>query len=503
MKKFKKSTAIALSIVFGILLVVGFIFSFVPMTFGSKTFVSLSGALNISSDISGGLYGEYDIKTKNPSKSDLVESMAIIKDVFEENGYKNANVYAVGKSKIRVEVGYPKGDATYSSVYAQLAEVAAGAFELRSAQEVTDTTIVLEGSKYVKKVRVYTYNDTKTMSVEFNDEGQEVYKKLCTSSSTIYLALGDYSQSISVSGATDYTQLSLSNDDWDNLIALEQKIKLGCMKVELNAGTAVINTMSASLSAGESSSFNSKLVNASKFINHKQYTISNAKTNANGVLSLTLSGNASSVAPGLADYLSAKEVSGFESTAYVIAFASFFAVIVLGLAIFAAKFGYYAILMLASLLLNSYIFLGIMCLIPSVEFGLSTIASLVMGTAVIYSYAFAFASKVKSEYNLGKSLNAALESSYKKQLPSLLMTNIMLFAASLIMFAFAFGELASVAVVFTTCTALSLFTNLLIIPMLIKICISFNGFGRKLFMLKKRSGILDSSDETELAKEAE
>ena len=83
------------------------------------------------------------------------------------------------------------------------------------------------------------------------------------------------------------------------------------------------------------------------------------------------------------------------------------------------------------------------------------------------------------------------------------MTNIMLFAASLIMFAFAFGELASVAVVFTTCTALSLFTNLLIIPMLIKICISFNGFGRKLFMLKKRSGILDSSDETELAKEAE
>lgn len=503
MKKFKKSTAIALSIVFGILLVIGFLFSFVPMTVGSKTFVSLSGAINISSDISGGLYGEYDIKTKNPSKTDLVESMAIIKDVFEENGYKNANVYAVGKSKIRVEVGYPKGDSTYTSVYAQLAEVAAGAFSLRSTQELSDSSIVLEGSKHVEEVNVYTYNDTKTMSVKFNDDGQEVYKKLCTASSTIYLVLGDYSQSISVSGATDYTQLSLSNDDWDNLIALEQKIKLGCMKIELNSGTAVINTMSASLSAGESSSFNSKLVNAAKFINHKQFTVTNAANNQNGVLSLTLSGNASSVTSDLANYLSADVAAGFESSAYVIAFASFFAIVVLGLAVFAAKFGLYAILMLATLLLNSYAFLGIMCLVPSIEFGLSTIAALVMGTAIIYAYAFAFASKVKSEYNLGKSLNASLESAYKKQLPTTLMSNIMLFFASLIMFAFSFGELSSVAIVFTTCTALSLITNLLIVPLFIKICISFNGFGRKLFMLKKRSGILDSSDETELAKEAE
>ena len=452
MKKFKKSTAITFSVILSILLVVGFILTFVPMTFGSKTYVSLTGSFNISSDITGGLYGEYDIKTENASKSDIVDSMAIIKDVFEENGFKNINVYAVGNSKIRAEVSYPKGDSTYSTVYNQLASVAAGAFSLRSTQELSDTSIVLDGAKHVKEVKIFTYNDTKSLAVVFNDEGQVIYEKLCKNSSSIYLALGEYSQSISVSGATDYTQLTLSNTDWDNLVALEQKIKLGCMKIELNSSTTVVNTMSASLSAGESSSSPDQKTFAS-------------------------------------------------STTYVIAISAFFAIVALGIAMFAIKFGYYAILMLVTLLFNTYIFAGIICLVPSVEFGLSSIATLVIGVALIYTYAFNFASKVKSEYNLGKSLNASLESAYKKQLPSLLMSNLMLFLASFILIAFSFGELSSVAIIFTACTFLSLFTNVFVVPFLVKICISFNGFGRKLFMLKKRSNAFETSEE--LAKEGE
>lgn len=454
MKKFKKSTAIILSVILGVLLVVGCVFSFVPMTFGAKRFVSLSGSLNVSSDLSGGMYGEYEIKTENPSKSDIIESMAIIKDVFEENGYKNTNVYAVGNSKIRAEVSYPNGDETYASVYSQLSEVAAGAFSLRSTYSLEDTSIVLEGSKYVDEVKIFTNNDSKNMSIIFNKEGQEKYKQLCSNASSFYLVLGEYSQQISASGVTDFTQLSLSNTDWDNLIALEQKVKLGCMKIELDSSTAVINTMSASLSAGESASTPV----------HKDFST---------------------------------------STAYVVVFSSFFIVLVLGLAVFAIRFGLYAILMLVTLLFNTVLFIGIICLIPSVEFGLSAIASLVIGVSVIYTYAFSFVSKVKSEYNVGKSLNASLESAYKKQMPSFLMSNVMLFLASLIMFAFSFGELSSVSVIFTVCVFLSMLTNLFIVPLLIKICISFNGFGHKLFMLKKRSGISENVDEEDFAKEVE
>lgn len=441
MKRFKKSTAIVLSVVLAVLLVVGFVFSYIPMNFKTKKYLSLSGSINISSDISGGMYGEYNIKTENPTQQDIVSSMTIIKDVFEENGYKNTNIYAVGKSKIRIEVGSPKkGDENYSSIYSLLSSVGASAFSLRDTYSEGDAKIVVPGGKYVKQIKVFTNNDNKCLSIIFTDEGSEKYKELCEAGSTIYLVLGEYAQSISVSGATDFSQLTLNNTDYKNLIALEQKIKLGCTKVDLDSATAEINTMSASLSAGESSS-------------------------------------------------SSLDKTYASSTVYVVAFSAVFIVFTLGLALFAVRFGFYAVLMLITLLFNSYIFLGIICLVPSIELGLSSIAGLVIGTAVIYTYAYIFASKVKSEYNLGKSLSASLESSYSKQMPSLLISNIMMFLSSLILSLLSFGELTSASIIFTICMGLSLFTNLFLAPALVKIFISFGGFGTKVFNLKKHADI--------------
>jgi len=448
MKKFKKSTAIVLSVIIGLVLVVGMVLSFVPIRVGAKKFVSFSGAMNISSDITGGIYGEYQITSKDPTKAEMVQSMQIIQDVLDESGYKNINIYAIGKSKIRVEVSYPTGDDTYEGVYGLLSGVPAGQFKLTSSQEIKEDTIVLEGHKHVKKIKVFTNNDTKNMSIIFNEEGEKVYEELCKKTSTIYLNLGEYNQSISVAGATDYSQLSLQNTDWDNLIALEQKIKFGCMSLSLDADTAKINTMSARLSAGESSS-------------------------------------------------NPFDGSFFSSTAYVVVFSTLAVVTALILVLFAVKFGFYALLMLATLMFNIFAFLGVMCIIPSVEFGLSTVAALTVGIALIYTFAFSFANEVKSQYNLGKSLSASLEHAYKKQIPAVVSSNVMLFIASLVMFFFAFGELSSAVLVFTMCAFLSIVTNLLIVPLFIKVCISFDGVGTKLFMLKKRSAFAEIENNKE------
>ena len=453
MKKFSKNTAIVLTVIFSIVLAIGFILSFVPMTFGAKTFVSFSGALNVSSDVSGGMYAEYDILTEDATNSDIVSSLTNIQDVLDDEGYKNANVYAIGKNKVRVEISYPKGSASYSSAYTTLSGLASGAFSLRSSNSIEEDTIVVNGAECVKKIEIFTQNDTKSMAIIFNEKGVEQYEELCAKTTTIYLVLGDYTQSISVQGVYDYSQLTLSNTDYENLKALEQKIKLGCMKIELNANTAKINTMSASLSMGGGSS-----------------------------------------TPADSEF--------FTSIAWVVCISAFFAIVALGIAFFAVKFCYYAILILLTVLFNAELFLGLMLLMPSVELGLSGVLSLIAGTALIYSYAFTYASKVKEEYNLGKSLNAALESTSKKQLPNLLIGNLMLLVSSLILLAFSFGELTSVVMIFAICSFLSLLTNVAIIPLLIKIGISYDGLGRKLFMLKKRGDISGIADEvTEATKE--
>ena len=458
MKKFNKTTAIILSVIMFLVLAIGFVFSFVPIKFKNSKFVSLSGTINLSSDMVGGLYGEYNIKNENPSENDIIQTISLIRGVFEEDGYKNVNVYAVGNKKVRIELSYPNGDETFATSYAKLKNVGAGAFSLSnvnpssstSSSESTLETLTLEGSKYVKEVRVSTNNDQKYISVIFNEEGKVKYEEICnnTESSTIYLVLGDYSQGITISGVYDYSELTLSNTDWENMIALEQKIKLGCTALDLDGTNSIVNTMSATLSSGEASS-------------------------------------------------SPSSETFFSSTLYVVAFSALLIVVIIMLAVFAIKFGLFALVATIAMLIATYLYLFIVWLVPSFEIGLSVILSILVGVSLIFAYAFNFAQTVKDEYNQGKSIQASLESSYKKSILGELITNLMLFVSSLILTALSFSELASVAVSFAILSALSLFTNLCVIPFLVKLGISFKGLDRKLFLLKKRKSLVDLDEENQ------
>lgn len=456
MKKFNKNTAIILSVLLFVVLAIGFVFSFVPLQFSNGKFVSLSKTVNVSADLVGGMYGEYNITSENPSEKDLIDSVSLIREVFEDDGYKNVNVYSVGNKKIRVELSFPSGADTFEDAYTKLANVGAGAFSISTVNPSSSTStsetevkeVVLEGSKYVKEVNVFTQDNGKYISVVFNKEGQEKFKEVCdnASSSQIYLILGSYSQGIAISGIEDYTALTLSNTDWKNTVELEQKIRLGCTKVALDGTNVTINTMSATLSSGESAS-------------------------------------------------SPSEESFNSSTLYVIAFSALIFIVVIMIAVFAIKFGLFAIIALISMLFASYLYLFIAWLVPSFELGLSVILSLIVGVSLIYTYAFKFAQNVKNEYNLGKSIQASLESSYKKSIVGEVITNVMLFLASLVLMALSFGELTSVAISFAILSALSIFTNLCVIPFLVKIGISFKGLDRKLFLLKKRKGLIDLDEE--------
>ena len=438
MKKFNKSTTIVLSVIICLFLVVGFIFSFVPMTFGSKTYVSLFKSINVSSDLMGGMYGEYDITTEDPSEKDLKDSMKRIKEVFEGDGYKNVNVYTIGK-KLRVEVSYPKGSKTYANVYSDLSTVAAGKFLLCSSSKTTEEgAVILDGSKCADAIKVFTNNSTNNLSVEFNKEGEEQFKALLKKSTTIYIHLGSYNQSISAEGVQDYSAFTLSDEDYDNLIALQKRIIIGCMSIEVNSNTAKINTMSANVSHG--------------------------------------------------NVASSPEESGFASSTLMTIIASVsFIIVILGIAFFAINYGLYAVVIGVSLLINIYLTLILVCLMPSFELGFTTVMSFVFGLSLIYVFAFNYAKTIKSEYDLGKTFAASLEAGYKKNFANTVISNTAWLVMSVILVSFSFGELTSAAIVFAICGFLSLLTNLVVIPFLVKVAISYKKIDTKIFMLKKRA----------------
>lgn len=459
MKKFSKQSAIILSVIMCVVLAIGFVFSFVPIQFSKHRFVSLSGTINISTDLVGGMYGEYDITTEDAKESDVIESISLIRKVYEDDGYKNVNVYAIGNKKVRVELSYPNGDETFLTSYKKLKNIGSGTFSIAnkdttsSSSDDTEDPIVLLGSDGVKEVTVSTYNDQKYLTIKFNKTGEEKFKEICDSvDEDIYLVLGSDAQEISVTNVTSYEEISLSVTDWKNMIELEQKIRLGCTKVDLDGDNAIINTMSATLTAGEASS-------------------------------------------------SPAEKSFYSSTVYIVAFAALLFIAILAIAIFAIKFGLFAVVLTVALFFATYLYLFIAWLVPSFELGLSVIFSLVVGVSLILTYAFNFAQSVKDEYNQGKSLQASLETSFKKSMFSEIITSIVLFVSSLVLIALSFSELTSVAISFAIISAVSLFTNLCVIPFLVKIGISFKGVDRKLFLLEKRNSLADLGEENQAAKE--
>ncbi len=468
MKKFSKQTAIILSIILGFVLIVGLVFSFVPMNFGNKTWVGFSNSINTSSDIVGGIYGEFEVKSEEYTEADILKTQSIISEVLGDCGYKNASVKTIKSStgeKFRAELSYPKGASSYSDVITDLQRITSGKLVLLDTSSQTDTSVVVNAPEAVESVSYTTEQNIMSIIINFNDEGAKQYETLwnkVSSSEKIYLKFGDssaeeFSLSANAVSQDGFSKLVLRGytESYEALNDLKLRVKVGCIPIEFNANTVSINTMSASLTAGEGSS-----------------------------------------SPNQAEF--------FSSSTYVILLSTIAFVAALILIAFATKFGVFAVLAFLTMLLNASLFVILLCLIPSVEIGFSAMLAMIISFAMMYVFAFDFALSVKKEYNGGKSLSAALETAYKSKLVKVILSHSAMFFSSLVFILLSFGELSSVGIIFAVATFLSLITNIFIIPLLIKIGISFGNFGTTLFMLKKRSlsEVLEA-EENENTKEKE
>ncbi len=245
MKPIKRKPAIAFIVVLAIVLVVGTIFSFIPMTFGHSSFKSFAGAIRVGNDFSAGMYAEYDISPDGKTgTNDINKSISEIKTVLSEKGYPSTNVYSVNGEKIRVEVSYPDGGTSFKDAYTLLKAVGVGEFELRSSSDEKDTYIV--GSKHIENVKISTYASQVYVTLEFNDAGEEAYKDLLEAGKSIYVCMGGQTQtsfSTENMNTTDYTNLPLTFTNYASAVDFAMKVRFGSIPVTLNSETVVINTV--------------------------------------------------------------------------------------------------------------------------------------------------------------------------------------------------------------------------------------------------------------------
>lgn len=434
MKPINKKVAKVFISLIVVALVVGTLFAFVPMRFNSFTFTSMFGAINKSTDLSGGLYAEYELDGEY-STAKINNSISVIRDVLEKKGYAGASVYALGGEKIRIDIGYKSIEGSVKESYSLLSAIGVGVFELRSSSSEDDTYII--GNKHISNVEVNTYNSSIYAMLEFNDEGVEAYEKMLEASSTIYVYMGgEVMTSFSSENITASSSMPLSFESYDSAEDFVMKVRLGSMDVNLNSKTVCINTMSSTLSK------------------------SNFETNPNN--------------------------KAFTSNStFVVGMIAIAVVVLLGIAYLIYKSGIVGALQLLALCFDAIIATLLIWAFEWVELSLSSLIAIAFGFAIILATSYIYISRIETEFKQGKTITASLESSYKKSLSPVLATSIALTVIFGVIAIFAGAELRVFGLITCIFSCLSMFNTTIMLPGLVNIFEAFNDGAEKPYRLKK------------------
>lgn len=418
-------------------LVIGSLFAFVPMRFSNGTFTSLASVINKSTDLSGGVYAEYELGGEY-STAKINSSLSTIRSILEENGYSGAVVSAGKNNKIRVEIGYKSSYGSLKESYTLLSAIGVGKFELRSSSSADDTYII--GNKHISGVDVNTYNSQIYVVLNFNDDGVEAYKAMLKASKTIYVYMGgNLMTSFSSENITASSSMPLSFTSYDSAEDFAMKVRLGSMDVDLLSDTVCINTMSATLSS-----------------NHFE-------TNPNN------------------KYFST-------SIAFIIGMIAIALVALLGIIYLIYKSGVMGAFELLALVFDTIIVVFFIWAFPWVEISLSSLIAIALGYAIILATSYIYISRVQEEYKMGKTLTASLESGYKKSLSAVLATGIALTIIFGVIAIVAKSELRVFGLITCIFSCISMFNTAVMLPGFVNVFEAFNDGAEKPYRLKSNKG---------------
>ncbi len=439
MKPIKKKTAKILIGLIAVILVIGAVFTFIPMNFHSFSFTSLLGTINVSNDLGGGVYAEYDLKNdgeQDYTSNQINRSIATIKDVLADEGYSGATVFAVDGKKIRIEIGYPSLEANLNDSISLLNTIGSGSFELRSSTD--EEGIYIIGSKHIKSVELANNGGNNFVIINFNKAGEQAYEDLLTSgASSIYIYMGgEQVTSLSTENMTtsDYSTLSLSLGTLESAKEFAMRVRLGSMEIILNSDTVKIDTMSSTLGVG----------NLTADPSAKNFGFSLAKVM--GIIGVAL-------------------------------------LIVVALVYLIVKYGVIGACQSLATIFVAIMAICVLCAFEFVELSLSSIIALGLGFAILETTAMMFASRFEEEYKSGKTISASLESGFKRSIAGIVASCVTLAVIFGVVAIVAGSELRVFGLITTLFSCLSLFSTLVMLPGFIRIFEAFNDGATKAYRL--------------------
>jgi len=256
MKKLsKKKSIVVLSIIVAVILV-GAVFAFIPMHFGTSDYAGFLGNVSVSNDLRSGMYAEYEI-TSVSTDEEVDVAIHKIKDILSIEGYVNSNVYKKGEDTLRIEIRGAKNSEEENNAQTILEGFTGGLFEIRAGNDESVIN-VLDGSKHVKDVSVKSSGAYYVVIVNMNKEGTKLYESLTRESidsysSKVYMYMNDNAwpnssyNSLSIQDVTTNGQLALSFETLDAANYYARAIRCGTIGVELDKDSMKVAGMSPTL----------------------------------------------------------------------------------------------------------------------------------------------------------------------------------------------------------------------------------------------------------------
>ena len=256
MKKLSKTKSIVVLSIVAVVILVGAVFTFIPMHFGTSDYAGFLGNVSVSNDLRGGMYAEYEIVSVSTDK-EVDDSIQKIKEILSMEGYANSNVYRKGEDTLRIEIRGMKNTEERNNANVILSAFTGGLFEIRAGNDA-EVVNIIDGSQHIKNVSVKSSGSNYVVIINMNNEGTKVYEALTresidTYSGSIYMYMNDTAwpnssyNSLTIQEVTTNGQLALSFATLDAANYYARAIRCGTLDIELNSDNVKIAEMTPTL----------------------------------------------------------------------------------------------------------------------------------------------------------------------------------------------------------------------------------------------------------------
>ena len=422
MKQIKKKSAIVLIVMLAVVLLVGAIFAFVPMNFGHTTYRSIAGSIRLGNDFGNVMYAEYDIKKDGSTEEiDVQKSINTIKSVLAEKGHPSTSVYSINKNE-KIRV-----ELSYASGGDNFKETytllkAVGVGEFELRSSSSEEDTYIVGSKHISGVSVSTYTSYTYVTLHFNGDGETAFNELLNK-------CGDSGSIYICMGGQTQTSISAKNIPSGSSLQLSFQDHNSALDFAMRANLGTIPV-----------SLNSETVIINTSVIH------------------------SSILP------------------LVIAIA---VIVLASLVYFALTYGVMGYMNIISTLFSAIVAVILFWAVELIEFNTSAFIALTFGFAISVAMKNLYMSRVNSEYKLGKSIEASLESGYKKSISSIVALGVSVLLPVIILSFVSSGMIQTCSLIISIMSVLGLFESLLFMPWLVNIVEAFNRGNDKIYHFKR------------------